>query len=221
MIDFKNIPGHRLLVGDFNALLGEITGDHASNSNKTAFLDFLGNHCLININVQKTFGQYTFHNISSGSRSIIDYLLTDMDESQIPVHVVLPGNLGTSAQSGHKALLSKVLIRVKKEEGNKQICRPRWRSINSKNSARFSNALKKELSNLSPDNCDYKALLAALNRAKTNSRGRARPKPSNACNPTPELDQLHRKLGFSLEEHRKNPTKENLLKAKTLEKQLP
>ena len=86
------------MVGDFNARLGEITGDHASNSNKTAFLDFLENYGLININALKTFGQYTFHNISSGSRSIIDYFLSDMDESQIPVHLVIAGSLGTSTQ---------------------------------------------------------------------------------------------------------------------------
>ena len=143
-----------------------------------------------------------------------------MDEPQIPVHMVLAGNLGTSAQSGHKALLTKILIKVKKETGIEPNCRPRWRSINSKNSERFSDALKEELSNLSLNNCDYKAVLAALNRSKTNSRGRVRPKPSKARYPTPELDQLHRQLGFLLEEHRKSPTKENLLKAKALEKQL-
>ena len=113
--ELQNKPGHVILVGDFNARLGETTGDHSTNSNKGAFEDFLDTHSLINLNVLKTFGQYTFHNIRCGSRSIIDFLLTDLHESQIPTHIILPGSLGTSAQTGHKALLSKVFVRVKQE----------------------------------------------------------------------------------------------------------
>ena len=107
---FQEKPGHRIILGDFNTRLGSITGDHASNSNKKAFTDYMTDHTLINLNVIKTLGQYTFHNINTGDRSIIDYLLTDMSVSKIQKHQVLNGALGTSSQTAHKALLSKVLI---------------------------------------------------------------------------------------------------------------
>ena len=115
--EFQQKPGHVILVGDFNARLGESTGDHSSNSNKDAFVDFLETHSLINLNVLKTFGQYTFHNIRCGSRSIIDFLLTDLHESQIQAHIILSGSLGTSTQTGHKALLSKIFVTVKARSG--------------------------------------------------------------------------------------------------------
>ena len=217
---FQNKPGQLIFIGDFNARLGAITGDHSTNSNKEAFMDFLNNHSLINLNVLKTFGQYTFHNIRCGNRSIIDFLLTDMEETQIPIHSILPGSLGTSAQTGHKALFSKILVNVKQELQAKPSSIPRWRAITAKNYERFIKDLKDELFKLSPEDYNYNTLLACLNRSKTISLGRTRPRPSTARNPTPEIDRLDTALGLALENHRKKPTRENLLKAMKLEKQI-
>ena len=102
---FQEKPGFRLLVGDFNARLGSVTGDHGANANKEQFLSFMYDHALINMNVVRSYGEYTFHNISNGDRSIIDYLLTDMGSFKVPEHVVLNGCLGTSAQTAHKTTI--------------------------------------------------------------------------------------------------------------------
>ena len=112
---FKESKGFRVIVGDFNARLGSITGDHAKNSNKGEFMRFVQDHSLTNMNVIRTFGEYTFHNIRTGDRSIIDYLLTDLEPSRILEHKVLPASLGTSAQTAHKALLTKI-------RQSKQLC---------------------------------------------------------------------------------------------------
>ena len=140
-------PGHRVLVGDFNARLGGTTGDHDTNSNKHLFEDFTTTHSLINLNVLKTWGQFTFHNIRNGSCSIIDYLLTDMNESQIPVHLILPESLGTSAQSAHKSIFSKISIMTKEVSNSRPTGRPKWRAITPRNYERYSSTLAKELSN--------------------------------------------------------------------------
>ena len=55
---FRDKPGYCILAGDFNARLGSITGDHASNLNKDAFLDFIHDNFLTNINISKTWGIY-------------------------------------------------------------------------------------------------------------------------------------------------------------------
>ena len=78
------------------ARVGDISGDHATNSNMLPFLEFLEDHpSLSNINTLKIYGQYTFVNISNGARSIVDYLLTDLPLSKVIEHKVLPGDLGT------------------------------------------------------------------------------------------------------------------------------
>ena len=59
--------------------------------------------------------------------------------------------------------------------------------------------------------------MCSLNRSKTNSLGRIRRKPLSAHNPTPDIDRLDVDLGYALEKHRNNPTKENLRKAIVLE----
>ena len=104
-----------------------------ANANKEQFLSFMYDHALINMNVVRSYGEYTFHNISNGDRSIIDYLLTDMGSFKVPEHVVLNGCLGTSAQTAHKAILSKVLIDYK-ESGNitKKNPRHKWRHVTEK-----------------------------------------------------------------------------------------
>ena len=89
-----------------------------------------------------------------------------------------------------------------------------------KNCESFCNKLKIELSKLSSLDCDYRKLLTALNRAKRNSLGRVRPRPPEASNTTPEIDQLTKLLGDALNEHTHNPTLDNLRKAKKLEKDL-
>ena len=218
--EIQNKPGHVILVGDFNARLGDITGDHSTNSNKDAFIDFLDSHSLTNMNVLKAFGQYTFHNIRCDSRSIIDFLLTDLHESQIPVHIILPGSLGTSAQTGHKALFSKILASVKQEGDKKPIGGSKWRAVTDKTRKRFHETLKTELSTLSTKDCDYRKLLAGLNRSKTDSLGRVRRRPSSDRNPTPEIDPLDVALGHALKVNRNNPTSENLRKAIVLETQV-
>ena len=125
---FQTFPGYCILAGDFNARIGEISGDHATNSNMGPFLEFLDSHPpLVNINVLKTYGQYTFVNISNGNSSIIDYMLTDMQASKIPEHNVLAGDLGTSTQTAHKALLSNITLTVQEEPYCSSKKRPKWR----------------------------------------------------------------------------------------------
>ena len=216
---FQQRPGKRIIVGDFNTRLGSITGDHASNLNKNYFMSFLQNHFLINLNVCKTFGKYTFHNISTGHRSIVDYLLTDMEASEIPKHEVLEGSLGASAQTAHKAILSEIDVTAKEtlDIGNKG--RPRWRAITEKNKERFLLCLKDELSRpgLHPN---YGSVLAAVNRAKTNSIGRKRTRPKSAKNPSPEIDNLDASLSAALKICQAQPTEVNLQKSIALEKQI-
>ena len=217
---FQEKPGHRILVGDFNARLGTITGDHDINSNKELLLSFVDDHGLINMNVLRSFGEYTFHNISNGSRSIIDYLLTDLESYKIPEHTVLTGSIGTSAQTAHKAILSKILIDAKITPLNKRFAKPKWRSVNEKNWVKFNNSLKLQLAILPRNSCDYKCLLAAINRAKTNSIGRMHPRPSSATNPNPEIDALVKELGVALKVYENQPNDHNLQHSMSLEKQI-
>ena len=219
--EFQSLPGYRILAGDFNSRIGVISGDHATNSNMDPFLEFLDDHPpLANMNVLKTYGQYTFFNISNGHRSIIDYMLTDMHTSKITEHTVLSGNLGTSAQTAHKAILSKVMLTVKEERYIRPKKNPKWRRVTEENIERYYKTLKKELSKLTEEFVNYKALTATINRSKTNSLGRIRPRPPSSTNTTPEIDRLDKALGAALEKHRINPTKANLLKAQTLESDL-
>ena len=218
--NLQQLPGHRILVGDFNARLGSITGDHTTNSNKKYLLDFIHDHSLINMNSIRTFGEYTFHNIKNGNRSIIDYLLTDMMEFKIPEHIILSGSLGTSAQTAHKAIFSKIALKVMEARANTIQVGPRWRSVNVKNVERFHKSLKEELAMLIDGACDYKTIVSAINRAKTNSLGRVRPRPKFAVYDTPELDRLHVDLGTALEEYRLEPNLNNLKKSSSLENKI-
>ena len=219
--EFQSSPGYCILAGDFNARIGEISGDHATNSNMSPFLDFLDNHPpLTNINVLKTYGEYTFSNISNGSSSIIDYVLTDMHVSKIPEHKILRGDLGTSAQTAHKALLTKFMLTVKVDHHKRPRKKPKWRAITEKNRERYYKTLKSELSNLTSELVSYKSLVCAINRSKTNSLGRMRPRPLDSANTTPEIDRLDMALGAALEKYRINPSKANLSRAQILEKDL-
>ena len=172
------------------------------------------------MNVIRTYGEYTFHNIKNGDRSIIDYLLTDMEQYKIPVHVVLSGSLGTSAQTAHKAIFSKISILVKEEQAHPISVGPRWRSVTVKNKDKYHNSLREELTKLLIGTCDYKSLLSATNRAKTNSLGRARPPPKCAVYPTPKLDRLHADLGAALEKYRLEPNLKNLNNSISLENKI-
>ena len=219
--EFQTFPGYCILAGDFNARLGEITGDHATNSNMGPFLEFLDSHPpLTNINALKTYGQFTFVNISNGNSSIIDYMLTDMEASKILEHKVLAGDLGTSAQTAHKALLSKITLTVQEEPYISSKKRPKWRCLNEKNVLRYSKCLKNELLDLTDESLCYKSLLASINRSKTNSLGRMRPRPATSTNTTPEIDRLDSALGAALEKHRMCPSKANLSIAQPLERDL-
>ena len=218
---FQNLHGNCILAGDFNARIGRISGDHATNSNMGPFLEFLEDHPpLININTLKTYGHYTFINISNGNRSIIDYLLTDMHASKIQEHRVLGGDLGTSAQTAHKALLTKIMLTLRKERYQRPKKKPKWRGVTEKNFERYYKSLGMELSNLTEEPVNYKSLLAAINRAKTNSLGRMRPRPLSSSKATPAIDHINKALAAALEKHRSNPSKANLLKAQVLERKL-
>ena len=217
---FQQLPGRRILVGDFNARLGSITGDHATNSNKKYLLDFIHDHSLINLNTIRTFGEYTFHNIKNGDRSIIDYLLTDMAKYKIPVHVILSGSLGTPAQTAHKAIISKISIKLKEAQADPIRVGPRWRKVTAQNKEKFNKSLRCELIKLVIGMCNYKILLSAINRAKTNSLGRARPPPKSAVNATPKLDRLHADFGSALEKYRLKPNLENLNKSIFMENRI-
>ena len=155
--------GHVILVGDFNARLGQMTGDHASNRNMTPFLDCLEEHCLTNVNITHCYGQYTFENQSNGSRSIIDFLLTDLPAESIKYHKVLPIILGTSSQSAHHPLFS-VLRRPLSFQPVPTSYRSQWRAITYKSKDKFASSLSKEL-NVLPSEPKYKDLRSALNRA--------------------------------------------------------
>ena len=219
--DFQDQPGHCILAGDFNARIGDLSGDHATNSNMGPFMEFLDNHPpLTNINVLRTYGQYTFINISNGSRSIIDYLLTDLPVSKVSEHKVLHGNLGTSCQTAHKALLTKFLLKVKEEHYQHPNQKPKWRKISNQNRQRYYTALTSELSFLLEDSVSYTILISAINRSKTNALGRMRPRPPNSSSMTPEIDRLDAELGAALETHRLNPSAVYLRKVQTLEKTL-
>ena len=198
-----------------------MSGDHATNANMLPFLEFLEDHpSLSNINTLKTYGQYTFVNISTGSRSIVDYLLTDLHPSKIIVHEVLSGDLGTSAQTAHKALFSKIALTFKEEPIKTPQKHPKWRILTENNRERYTNSLKIELSKIHVERASYKTLTAAINRSKTNSLGRMRPRRSTSTNSTCEIDCLDAALGNALEKHRLYPSEANLQIAKALERDL-
>ena len=218
---FQNLPGYCILVGDFNARIGKISGDHATNSNMGPFLEFLEDHPpLSNINVSKTYGQYTFINVSNGNSSIIDYLLTDMPVSKIAEHRILGGDLGTSAQTTHKAIFTRIHLIAKVVRYSRPKKRPKWRAVTEKNFKRYRKSLLIELVKLNDDSLSYKSLITAVNRSKTNSLGRMRPRPPNSTNTTPEIDRLTVRLRTALENNRANPSKANLQRAIALEKEL-
>ena len=110
-------------------------------------------------------------NVSNGNSSIIDYLLTDMHVSKIAEHKILPGDLGRSSQTAHKALLTKILLVTIKQHYHRPKKSPKWRAITEKNFLRYCNNLQYELANLTIDRLSFKSLLTAVNRAKTNSLG--------------------------------------------------
>ena len=151
---------------------------------------------------------YTFINVSNGNSFIIDYLLTDIHASKIPQHRVLVGDLGTSAQTAHKALLTKIMLTVKKEHYQRPKKRPRWRGVTEKNYERYYKTLEMELSNLTKEPVNYKSLIAAINRSKSNSLGRMRPRPQSSSGTNREIDHINKALGAALEKHRRNPLKQ-------------
>ena len=219
---FQDRQGHCILAGDFNARIGNVSGDHATNTNMDPFLDFINYHPpLVNFNVLKTYGHYTFVNISNGNSSIIDYLLSDIHPSKIVEHVVLPGHIGTSAQTAHKALLTTILQKSKEETFPKPNKIPKWRAVTENNQNRYCKTLHDELTKLADESVSYKTIVTVLNRSKTNSLGRMRPRPINtSSNTTPQIDYLDYALGRALENHRINPSKGNLIKAQALERKL-
>ena len=187
----------------------------------SSFLEYLEDHPpLINLNVLKTYGQYTFINISNGNSSIIDYLLTDMHESKVHEHKILQGDLGTSAQSAHKALFTKIKLNMDEVQYQRSKRKPKWRRVTEKNFKRYYKTLEVELSSLTDELVDYRSLLAAINRSKTNSLGRMRPRPPYSTRTTPKIDRLNKELGAALEKHRHYPSEANLLKAQVLERTL-
>ena len=164
--------GHVILVGDFNSRLGQIIGDHVSNRNKVPFLNYLEEHCLVNLNVTHCYGQYTIENLSNSSRSIIDYLLTDLPTESIERHEILPIILGVSSQSAHHPLFS-VLRKSVLYRPVVRDYRPQWRAITDKNKDKFLSTLYKELGKL-PRVPNYKELRSALNRVKSSSLRRSK-----------------------------------------------
>ena len=93
------------------------------------------------------------------------------------------------------------------------------RAITEKNKERFLLCLKDELSRpgLHPN---YGSVLAADNRAKTNSIGRKRTLPKSAKNPSLEIDNLDASLSAALKNYQAQPTEVNLQKSIALEKQI-
>ena len=85
---------------------------------------------------------------------------------------------------------------------------------------RYYKTLEVELSSLTDELVDYRSLLAAINRSKTNSLGRMRPCPPYSTRTTPKIDRLNKELGAALEKHRRYPSEANLLKAQVLERTL-
>ena len=73
---------------------------------------------------------------------------------------------------------------------------------------------------MTKEDVDYKSFIAAINRSKTNSLGRMRPRPPTSTKTSPEIDRMNKALGVALEKHRCNPSKVNLLTTKNLEKKL-
>ena len=90
-----------------------------------------------------------------------------------------------------------------------------WRAITDKNMDKFVSTLRREIDRL-PSLPNYKDLQSALNRAKTNSLGRIKPK-TNVNRESPELERLKCLLGESLLTLQKCPSSENILKTKTLD----
>ena len=77
--------GKVLLVGDFNARMGDLTGDHGECANGRRLRALTLNCKLANLNQKFTKGQYTYK--YRGSKSIIDYALSNMDISGLNLRI--------------------------------------------------------------------------------------------------------------------------------------
>jgi hypothetical protein len=82
--------GSVVLLGDFNARLGEITGDSDNNQNKPRFLDLVSSLNLQILNTSRiATGKWTWWTPESGRRSIIDYgLISDGLQSSTDKFIV-------------------------------------------------------------------------------------------------------------------------------------
>ncbi|KAG2190955.1 hypothetical protein INT47_005772, partial [Mucor saturninus] len=95
-IEIKNI----ILLGDFNARLGNITGEknNTNNSRSIPFFNFITHHGLTIQNIDLAYGKHTFIN-NSGS-SIIDFFITSNDDLTVAPYMEIRDDLHLN--SDHK-----------------------------------------------------------------------------------------------------------------------
>lgn len=95
-IEIKNI----ILLGDFNARLGNITGEknNTTNSRSIPFFNFITHHGLTIQNIDLAYGKHTFIN-NTGS-SIIDFFITSNDDLTVTPYMEIRDDLHLN--SDHK-----------------------------------------------------------------------------------------------------------------------
>ena len=135
--------GDVLLLGDFNARLGDLTGDHAVNSNKEEFLAFLHTTKMINLNIIHAKGEYTYQDDRRGGKSIIDFGLINSESLN---RVTKFHKLDYVFGSDHRALEAHIKLDFRLELNHEAVVR-RWSQISAKNAEKFRIQIQNKLQN--------------------------------------------------------------------------
>ena len=133
--------GDVLILGDFNARLGDLTGDHAENSSNEQFLAFLHTTKMVNLNIMHAKGEYTYQDDRRGGKSIIDFGLINAESlKRVTKFIKLDYVFG----SDHRALEANVRSDFQLDLNHEAVIR-RWSRVSNKNVEVFRVQMQKTL----------------------------------------------------------------------------
>ena len=139
--------GEVLLMGDYNARLGDFVGDRVTNAQEPHFMGFLEFHDLVLLNKTHAFGENTLHYVKENHCSIIDFALTSNTDS-IQTFRVDKTVMGGTRHSAHKAIVCTVrgqLQNTPPHSPPRRRTKTPFNHINEKNVEKYSLSLIEEL----------------------------------------------------------------------------
>ena len=153
-----------LILGDFNARLGLLTGDHAENSNKEEFLAFLHTTKMSNLNLLHIKGEYTYQDDCRGGKSIIDYGIFNSESLD---RVSQLRKLDEVFGSDHRALEAHIKSNFRLELNHDAVIR-KWSRLTHKNEEAFVTQIQNKLKDFKvpklPPNLSKSARLKFMNK---------------------------------------------------------